>query len=184
MHSQSELRGWKAKWNSIHKHEWWILSVFPSKSVGYDWKCTATFMVKIPTFNLKPNHIKKMLLRLNMHVTSEIPLNLANKMNLEQKQWLQLQARRLIFCLGGFFVALKGPLILTVSHKIKLIAEDFPVEVDGCVILMPSSMRIWIAPYNRVVIQRLLILKLPSILSFYSRHICNTSVTFSQLRFQ
>ena len=128
--------------------------------------------------------LRKCLLRLNMHVTSEIPLNLANKMNLEQKQWLQLQARRLVFCLGGFFFALKGPLILTVSHKIKLIAEDFPVEVDGCVILMPSSMRIWIAPYNRVVIQRLLILKLPSILSFHSRHICNTSVTFSQLRFQ
>ena len=34
--------------------------------------------------------------------------------------------------------------MLTVSHKIKLtvIAEDFTVEVDGGVILMPSSARI------------------------------------------
>ena len=34
--------------------------------------------------------------------------------------------------------------MLTVSLKIKLtvIAEDFPVEVDGGVILMPSSARI------------------------------------------
>ena len=56
--------------------------------------------------------------------------------------------------------------MLTVSRKIKLtiIAEYFPVEVDGSVILMPSSVRI--PPYNRVVIQRLLITKLSSILSF------------------
>ena len=34
--------------------------------------------------------------------------------------------------------------MLTVSHKIKLpvIAEDFPVEVDGGVMLMPLSARI------------------------------------------
>ena len=31
----------------------------------------------------------------------------------------------------------------------------FPVEVDGGVILMPSSARIWIPPYNRVVLQGL-----------------------------
>ena len=34
--------------------------------------------------------------------------------------------------------------MLTVSHKIKItvISEDFPFDVDGGVILMPSSARI------------------------------------------
>ena len=28
MHSQTELHDWKAKWNSIHKHEWWYCQYF------------------------------------------------------------------------------------------------------------------------------------------------------------
>ena len=58
------------------------------------------------------------------------------------------QARRLVFAwVGSFSLETDSDvyiLMLTVSHKIKLtvIAEDFSVEVDRGVILMPSSTRI------------------------------------------
>ena len=75
---QTELHGWKAKWNSVHKHEWWYCQCFHHNL----WDPTENTQ-----HSLWDYYIMKMLVRLNMHATLKKPLNLANKfINLEQKQ--------------------------------------------------------------------------------------------------
>ena len=68
-----QLHGWKAKWISIHKHEWWCCQYFHHNL----WDPTKnTQQPSRQKFQLYIwSQITYMLLRLNMHVASEKPLN-------------------------------------------------------------------------------------------------------------
>ena len=87
MHSQTELHGWKAKWESIYKHEWWYCQYFHHNLLVLT-EDTQPLQGKHFNFEFKAvNYIKKILVSVNvLYVTLEKPLNLGNKIILEQKQ--------------------------------------------------------------------------------------------------
>ena len=101
MHSQRQLHGWKAKWNSIHKHEWWYCQYwFSSWTVGSDWKYTAAFDAKIPTMNLKLSHV---LARRMIRISAAKVICIHNKLIKSQSSHKATHFRGQLFQLPDIF---------------------------------------------------------------------------------
>ena len=101
MHSQRQLHGWKAKWNSIHKHEWWYCQYwFSSWTVGSYWKYTSAFDAKIPTMNLKLSHV---LARRIIRISAAKVICIHNKLIKSQSSHKATHFRGQLFQLPDIF---------------------------------------------------------------------------------